>query len=91
MKARRVGARARRRSTAGRRGAAVTNAITARSLLDRAVEYLTPKQYDERAAALDALGGRSACRHGHWPHQGAICGWCATEALLRLLEPKAGP
>lgn len=29
-----------------------------------------PGPYTERGAAVDALAGRSACRHGIWPHQG---------------------
>lgn len=37
-----------------------------------------PTPYSQREAAVDALAGREACRHGVWPHQGE-CPKCAKE------------
>lgn len=36
------------------------------------------KPYSDRGAAVDALAGRKACRHGAWPHQGE-CPKCAAD------------
>lgn len=45
---------------------------------------LAEKPYDEDEATVDALAGRKACRHGHWPHQGIICVRCAVEGIAKV-------
>jgi hypothetical protein len=52
-------------------------------MVKNVVKAFTPKPYDENEAAMDALSGREACRHGHWPHQGGVCGLCAAEVAAK--------
>lgn len=46
-------------------------------------------EYQEEEAAVDALSGREACRHGLWPHQGD-CEICGLDQLLSMAEAAAG-
>ena len=56
------------------------------NVLDKLAKAFTPEPYNEKEAAVDALGGREACRHGQWPHQKAICALCAAEAATKVLS-----
>ncbi len=65
--------------------------MLANPVIEKVVKLFTPKPYDEGEAVMDALGGRSACRHGVWPHQGAICALCATEVAVKTIAKLLGP
>lgn len=54
------------------------------------MEALTPKPYDEGEATVDALGGRAACPHGHWPHQVPVCRTCAAEVVTKVVLTLVG-
>jgi hypothetical protein len=49
-------------------------------------DYIPDAAYDEDEAAVDALGGGEACRHGQWPHQKAMCAFCAAEAATKIFS-----
>lgn len=59
-------------------------------VLGTIVKAFTPKPYDENEAALDALGGKQACRHGRWPHQQALCALCTAEVAAKALTNLLG-